>query len=82
MTALSTSAPALEKKRLDQIAALPIGSRVKLDPWSNQLTMMKADPVALMSPREKMPFEVTPFFPYLSYSPADRKLVAQSSVSP
>jgi Peptidase family M48 len=82
MAALFTSAPALEKQRLDQVAALPIGSRIKLDPWSNQLTMMNANPVALVSPREKMPFEVTPFFPFLSYSQADRKLVAQGSVSP
>src|SRR5580658_3345337 len=82
MTALSAAAPALEKQRLDQIAALPIGSRVKLDPWSNQLTMMNANPVALLSPREKMPFEVTPFFPSLSYSQADRKVVAQGSVRP
>ncbi len=82
MAALFASAPALEKQRLDQVAALPIGSRVKLDPWSNQLTMMNANPVALVSPREKMPFEVTPFFPFLSYSQADRKLVAQGSVSP
>jgi hypothetical protein len=82
MAALFTSAPVLEKQRLDQIAALPIGSRIKLDPWSNQLTMMNANPVALAYPREKMPFEVTPFFPYLSYSQADRKLVAQGSVSP
>ena len=81
MNALFSFAPALEKQRLDQIAALPIGSRVKLDPWGNQLTMMNATPVALLSPREKMPFEVTPFFPFLSYSQADRKLVAQSSVS-
>ncbi len=82
MAALFTSAPALEKQRLDQIAALPIGSRVKLDPWSNQLTMMNAKPVALLYPREKMPFEVTPFFPYLSYSQADRKLVAQGALNP
>jgi hypothetical protein len=82
MAALFNSAPALEKQRLDQIAALPIGSRVKLDPWSNQLTMMNANPVALLSPREKMPFEVTPFFPSLSYSQADRKVVAQGSVRP
>ncbi len=82
MAALFTSAPALEKRRLDQIAALPIGSRIKLDPWSNQLTMVNADPVALLSPREKMPFEVTPFFPFLSYSQVDRKLVAQGSVGP
>jgi hypothetical protein len=82
MAALFTSAPALEKQRLDQVAALPIGSRIKLDPWGNQLTMMNAKPVALVSPREKMPFEVTPFFPFLTYSQADRKLVAQGSVGP
>ncbi|MFZ0283877.1 MAG: M48 family metalloprotease, partial [Terriglobales bacterium] len=82
MAALFNSAPALERQRLDQVAALPIGSRIKMDPWSNQLTMMNADPVALVSPREKMPFEVTPFFPFLSYSQSDRKLLAQDSVSP
>lgn len=82
MTALLTSAPALQEQRLDQVAALPIGSRVKLDPWSNRVMMMNANPVALVSPREKMPFEVTPFFPVLTYSQADRKLMAQGSVSP
>jgi hypothetical protein len=82
MAALLTSAPALQEQRLDQVAALPIGSRIKLDPWSNQVMMMNANPVALVSPREKMPFEVTPFFPVLTYSQADRKLVAQGSVSP
>ena len=65
MSALLTSAPALDAQRIDQIAALPLGGRVKLDPWSNKLEMMKTKPVALLSPQEKMPFEVTPFFPYL-----------------
>jgi hypothetical protein len=82
MAALFNSAPALEKQRLDQIAALPIGSRIKVDPWGNQLTMMNAKPVALVSAREKMPFEVTPFFPVLTYSQAERRLVAQGSVGP
>ena len=44
--------------------------------------MVNATPVALVSPREKMPFEVTPFFPFLSYSQADKKLVAQGSTNP
>ncbi len=66
MSALLTGAPALDTKRIDQIAALPLGGRVKLDSWSNRLEMMKSRPVALLSPQEKMPFEVTPFFPYLS----------------
>jgi Zn-dependent protease with chaperone function len=82
MAALFNSAPTLEKQRIDQVAALPIGSRIKLDPWSNQLTMMNATPVALVSAREKMPFEVTPFFPFLSYSQADKKLVAQGATNP
>jgi len=82
MPALFNSAPTLDRQRLDQVAALPIGSRIKLDPWSNQLTMMNASPVALLSPREKMPLEVTPFFPFLSYSQADKKLVAQGSERP
>ncbi len=65
MSALLTSAPQLEVRRTDQIAALPLGGRVKLDPWSNRIELVKTKPVAILSPREKMPFEVTPFFPFL-----------------
>ena len=81
MSTVLASAPALETQRVDQIAALPVGSRVKLDPWNNQLAMVNADPVALLSAREKMPFEVTPFFPFLSYSQADRRLVAENPMN-
>jgi hypothetical protein len=66
MSALLTSAPALDDRRLDQIAALPLGGRIKVDPWSDQVELTRNKPVALVSPREKMPFEVTPFFPYLT----------------
>ena len=66
MSALLSSAPQLEIKRVDQIAALPLGSRIKLDPWSNQLSMINPRRVALLSPQDKMPFEVTPFFPFLT----------------
>jgi hypothetical protein len=66
MSALLNSAPQLDMPRIDQIAALPLGGRVKLDPLSNRVELLKAKPVALLSAREKMPFEVTPFFPYLT----------------
>lgn len=66
MSALLATAPELAANRIDQIAALPLGGRVKMDPWSNRLEMMKSRPVVLLSPQEKMPFEVTPFFPYLT----------------
>jgi hypothetical protein len=64
--ALITSSPALDPTKLDQIAALPIGSRLKLDPWNDDVQLIKAKPIALLSVRDKMPFEVTPFMPYLT----------------
>jgi hypothetical protein len=66
MSALLASAPQLDKARTDQIAALPLGGRTKLDPWSDQVEMSKSKAVALTSAREKMPFEITPFFPHLT----------------
>jgi Zn-dependent protease with chaperone function len=66
LSALVRSAPQLEPASIDQNAALPLGGRIKLDPWSNRLEMMKIRPVALLSPQEKMPFEVTPFSLYLT----------------
>ena len=63
---LISSAPELKADKLDQIAALPIGARIKLDPWSDHVELVKAKPVALLSAREKMPFEVTPFMPFLT----------------
>jgi hypothetical protein len=66
MSALLNTAPQLELRKTDQIAALPLGGRVKLDPWSNQITLLKTKAVPLESAQEKMPFQVTPFFPYLS----------------
>jgi hypothetical protein len=65
-SALAASGPALQPDKIDQISALPIGARVKLDPWSDRLELLKAKPVALLSAREKMPFEVTPFMPFLT----------------
>jgi hypothetical protein len=66
MSSLLAAAPQLEPQRTDQIAALPLGGRIKLDPWTDQVEMAKAKPVALTSAKEKMPFEITPFFPYLT----------------
>ena len=62
----ASQAPALQEKNLQQIAALPLGSRIKVDPWANHITLMKAKPISLLSAREKMPFEVTPFAIHLT----------------
>jgi len=66
LLALSTQGPALDNSKLDQIAALPLGGRVKVNPWDDKAEMVKTAPVAITSARDKMPFEVTPFFPRLS----------------
>jgi hypothetical protein len=66
MNILLTTGPALDDNKLDQIAALPLGGRVTLNPWTNQVELIKTAPVAITSARDKMPFEVTPFFPRLS----------------
>lgn len=60
MSELAASAPDLEADKLDQIAALPLGSRVKLDPWTNKTSLMKTEAVSLRSASDKLPFEITP----------------------
>jgi hypothetical protein len=66
MSALLNSSPQLQPERTDQIAALPLGGRIKVDPWSDKIELVKTKPVAILTSSEKMPFEVTPFFPYLT----------------
>jgi len=66
MVALMNSAPALDPNKLSQIAALPLGGRVKLNAWDDNAELTKTTPVAVTSARGKMPLEVTPFFPRLT----------------
>ena len=83
MSSLVASSPALDDKRLDQIAALPLGGRIKLDPWSDRVELSKAKPVALTAAREKMEFEITPVFPYLSrFSTGGAEKMALTTSSP
>lgn len=61
------------------IAALPLGGRIKMDPWTDKLEMLKAKPVGTVAEREKMPFEVTPFMLYLTRETASN---SSSSATP
>jgi hypothetical protein len=65
-SALLSAAPTLDPTKIDQISALPVGARIKLDPWNDHVELVKAKPIPLLSAREKMPFEVTPFMPFLT----------------
>ncbi|GAC1433700.1 MAG: hypothetical protein NVSMB58_18360 [Terriglobales bacterium] len=66
LNSLATAGPALDIAKLDQVAALPLGGRVKLNAWDDHVEMVKSAPVAITSARDKMAFEVTPFYPRLS----------------
>jgi Peptidase family M48 len=65
MPALANSSKQLQMDKTDQIAARPLGSRIKVNPWSDRIEMLKTKPVPLLSASQKMPFEVSPFFPPL-----------------
>ena len=83
MTSILEAAPDLDPLSLEQTAALPLGGRVKLDPWSAHIELMKNNRVALTSVREKMPFQVTPLIPYLvrydsAHQPMARKVPGET----
>src|SRR5580700_4749347 len=81
LTALAGQGPALDPDKLDQIAALPMGGRVKLNAWTDRVELTKSAPVAITSARDKMPFEVTPFFPRLSRLNSDANVGNATSAS-
>ena len=64
-----------------QIVALPLGGRIKMDPWNDKLEMLKAKPVGAVAEREKMPFEVTPFMLYLTRENNSNTSVVPGAVS-
>lgn len=66
MHALLAEAPELQARNLQQVPALPLAGRVDLNPWNDQLTLSHAPAVALLSPRDKLLFEITPYDPYLT----------------
>ena len=81
MSALADTAPALELDNPQQIVALPLGSRVKLDPWAGELKFVKATPPYIYSAKDKLALEVNPFSPYLVRQDRSMKTNAASDSS-
>ena len=80
---LKSSTPVDQKQNPQLIAALPIGGRVKLDPWFDRLDLLKSKPTNAVAEREKMPFEVTPFMPYLTrYGNDTTKPISANATDP
>jgi len=75
------AAPDLTPKDVHQIAALPLGSRVIMDPWTGRVEMNKAQSAPVGAVREKLPFTLTPFYPYLTRASAGKDASQQGPAS-
>ncbi|RZU29042.1 hypothetical protein [Edaphobacter modestus] len=67
MAALVTKAPNLDANDLKQQSAMPLSSFLRHDPWSGQLTVRHSAYEPLLSPADKMPFDITPVYLKLNY---------------
>jgi len=76
---LLAAAPTLDAANPEQIAALPLVSRVRMDSWTNSTEMIRAKAVPLLSANEKMPFEVMPVV--LSLKRQDEPVAKTASTS-
>ena len=69
----------------DGIEAYPVGGHIRVNPWNDQLQMLK-EPVGTVVPHEKKPFQITPLAPYLrwqeSNSPAEGPTESPTEVPP
>jgi hypothetical protein len=67
MGALMPKGPKLDVKDLKQQAAEPLSAFLRFDPWTDQVITLHVAYEPLLSPSDKMPFEVTPVYIKLSY---------------
>src|SRR5205823_3320746 len=50
----------LDPENLEQLPALPLRSRVRIDPWDDRAQLVKPVLLRRLSPRDQAPFETTP----------------------
>jgi hypothetical protein len=82
MAALTSSAPQLSTRSLDQIAALPMGSRVQVNAWDGTVAFTTRKAVPLADVSEKLAFRVTPIVPYLrEYDEASKNEVSSAGTA-
>ncbi|MGO8787879.1 MAG: M48 family metalloprotease [Terriglobia bacterium] len=73
MEALLSNGPAFTPRNVQQIAALPLGSRIQVNPWDGTIAFTTRKAVPLVDATEKLPFGVTPVIPHLRvYAPAPK----------
>jgi hypothetical protein len=78
MSALVTNAPKLNAKSLDQVAALPLGSRVQVSAWDGSVVFTDRKSVPIVDASEKLPFRLAPIIPYLRTCDSQAKVEVSS----
>ena len=82
LSALMAGAPKLDMAKLEQIPAFPLGSWLHINSWTDGVDMLKAHPVPVLSPGDKLPFEVTPVFFRLHAYDAGNKVPPADASAP
>ena len=67
MQALAAKGGKLDQANLKQQAAVPLGSFLRYDPWTDQVITLHTAFEPLLMPADKMPFEVEPVYIKLTY---------------
>lgn len=80
-SAMPVKQPSVTKPPANLIVALPLGGRIKVEPWSDQLQLIKSKPVGAVAENEKMPFEITPVVLYLTRQGENASTQAPGAVS-
>jgi hypothetical protein len=82
LQALVPKADKLDMNDLKQQAAVPLASFLRSDPWTDKLIPMHAAFEPILSPADKMPFEVEPVYLKLSYYKAPVAPTADAPAAP
>lgn len=83
LMALIQGAPRLDMNDLTQTAALPLNSRLKIDPWDDKVFMLHFTPARLLNARDKLPLEITPlYFKLQRYQESSTAAAAPAAPSP
>jgi hypothetical protein len=67
LAALMPKGGKLDVANLKQQAAMPLSSFLRYDPWTDQVIQLHSAYEPLLSPADKMPFEVVPVYLKLAY---------------
>ena len=79
---VAKTAPKLNQDDTAQVAAFPLGSWLKTDPWDDKEHMLNAKRYAPMNARDKMPFEVTAIYYKLQRYDEAQKAPATPGAAP